>query len=338
MEGRNETAVSVFILLGFSSLGEKLKIFLFLVVLLIYLITITGNGVIIFTVWLDNRLHTPMYFFIANLSFLEIWFISVTSPKMMLNFLSVSKTISFHGCMVQSFFYFALGATEFALLTVMSFDRYVAICHPLQYATVMNQRLCVQLVLGSWVGCFMIMSFRMLLFSNLRFCGPNVINHFFCDNSPLFQLSCTNTAEIRRADYTLISTIGLSSLCLTMLSYVSIIFSILQIPTASGRQKAFATCASHFTALTVVYGSCIVLYARPLGSSPLDVGKGVALLNTVLYPFLNPFIYSLRNKTMKLALQEAIVKCWKAVPQSVPGFFIVRRKATERIAGHESVS
>uniref|UniRef100_A0A8C3HI90 Olfactory receptor n=1 Tax=Chrysemys picta bellii TaxID=8478 RepID=A0A8C3HI90_CHRPI len=305
MKERNETAVSEFILLGFSSLGEKLKIFLFLVLLLTYLITVTGNVVIIFIVWVDRRLHSPMYFFIANLSFLEIWFTSVMSPKLMLNVLSVSRTISFHGCMAQTFFYFALGCTEFCLLVVMSFDRYVAICRPLQYTTIMNQRFCVQLVLGSWVESFVVVSVRMVLISKLRFCGPNVINHFFCDNKPLFQLSCADTSGVRKVDSIMISTVVLSSLCLTMLSYGTIFFSILRMPTATGRQKAFSTCGSHVTALAIVYGSCIVLYARPSGSASSDVNKGVALLNTVLYPFLNPFIYSLRNKTVKLALREA---------------------------------
>ncbi|KAM7150961.1 olfactory receptor 6E1-like [Macrochelys suwanniensis] len=259
MEERNETVVSVFILEGFSSFDEKLKIFLFPVHLLIYLITITGNTIIIFIVCVDHRLNSPMYFFIANLSFLETWFTSVTSPKLMLNFISISRTISFHGCMAQSFFYLALGATEFCLLVVMSFDRYVAICRPLQYATIMKQRLCVQLVLGSWVGSFMVMSLRMLLISKLRFCGPNVISHFFCDNTPLFLLSCTDTSAVRRVDSILISTLVLSSLCLTMLSYVSILFSIFRIPTATGRQKVFATCGSHLTSLGIAYGSCIVL-------------------------------------------------------------------------------
>ncbi|XP_065270904.1 olfactory receptor 6E1-like [Emys orbicularis] len=298
MKERNETAVSEFILLGFSSLGEKLKTFLFLVLLLTYLITTTGNVVIIFIVWVDRRLHSPMYFFIDNLSFLETWFTSVTSPKMILNFVSINQNISFYGCVILLFH---LG---WCLLVVMSFDRYVVICRPLQYATIMKQRLCVQLVLGSWVGSFTVISLRMVLILKLRSCGPNVINHFFCDNSPLFQLSCTDTSGVRRMDSILISSVVLSSLCLTMLSYGSIFFSILRIPTATGRQKAFSTCGSHLTALAIAYGSCIVLYARPSGNSSSDVNKGVALLNTVLYPFLNPFIYSLRNKTVKLALRE----------------------------------
>nr|XP_006118333.2 olfactory receptor 6M1-like [Pelodiscus sinensis] len=306
MGERNETAVSEFILLGFSSLSGKLKIFLFLVLLFIYIITVMGNTLIIFLVWMDQRLHSPMYFFIGNLSFLEIWFTSVTSLKLMLSFLSVRTTISFCGCMAQSFFYFALGATELAFLVVMSFDRYVAICHPLQYTSVMKQRLCIQLVLATWVGGFMVMSLRMLLISKLRFCGPNVINHFFCDNTPLFQLSCTDTRGIRRVDSILISALVLGSLCLTMLSYMNILFAVLRMPMAPSRQKAFATCGSHLTSLAIAYGSCIVLYARPSGNSSLEVNKGVAVLNTVVYPFLNPFIYSLRNRAVKLALRETI--------------------------------
>uniref|UniRef100_A0A8C3HHZ9 Olfactory receptor n=1 Tax=Chrysemys picta bellii TaxID=8478 RepID=A0A8C3HHZ9_CHRPI len=305
MEEANETTVAEFMLLGFSGVCDKFQMFLFFVLLLTYLVTLTGNALIILIVLcVDRRLHSPMYFFIANLSFLEIWFTSVTSPRLMLDFLSVSRTISFHGCMAQTFFYFALGITEFCLLVIMSFDRYVAICHPLQYTTIMNQRLCIQLVLGSWVGSFTVISLRMLLISKLRFCGPNVINHFFCDNSPLFQLSCTDTSGVKRVDSILISTLVLTSLCLTMLSYMSIFLSILQMPTATGRQKAFATCGSHLTSLAIGYGSCIVLYVRPSGSASSDVNKGVALLNNVLYPFLNPFIYSLRNKTVKLALRE----------------------------------
>ncbi|KAM7150585.1 olfactory receptor 6E1-like [Macrochelys suwanniensis] len=246
-----------------------------------------------------------MYFFISNLSFLEIWFTSVTNPKMLLNFLSDRKTISFLGCMAQSYFYFALGSTEFTLLVVMSFDRYVAICHPLRYAAIMKQRLCIQLVLVSWGGGFLVISLRMVLMYKLRFCGPNVINHFFCDSTPLFQLSCTDTQLVKMVDSILLSAIVLTSLCLTMISYACIFYTILRIPSATGRQKAFATCASHLTVVVMAYGSCFVLYGRPTGYLSLEINKGVALLNTVVYPFLNPFIYSLRNKSVKLALRVA---------------------------------
>ncbi|XP_067419586.1 olfactory receptor 6F1-like [Emydura macquarii macquarii] len=305
MEEGNETKVAEFVLLGFSGVGDKLQMFLFFVLSLTYLVTLTGNALIIFIVCVDHRLHTPMYFFISNLSFLEIWFTSVTNPRMLLNFLSGSKTISFLGCMAQSYFYFALGATEFILLVAMSFDRYVAICHPLRYSAVMKQRLCIQLVLVSWLGGFMVISLRMVLVSKLRFCGPNVINHFFCDSAPLFQLSCTDTQLIKKVDSILLSAIVLSSLCLTMLSYACIAYAILRIPSATGRQKAFATCASHLTVVTLAYGSCFVMYGRPTGYLSLKLKKGVALLNTAVYPFLNPFIYSLRNKSVKLALRVA---------------------------------
>ncbi|XP_037771753.1 olfactory receptor 49-like [Chelonia mydas] len=246
-----------------------------------------------------------MYFFISNLSFLEIWFTSVTNPKMLLNFLSDSKTISFLACMAQSYFYFTLGAMEFILLMVMSFDRYVAICHLLRYAAIMKQRLCIQLVFVSWVGGFLVISLRMVLVYQLRFCDPNVINHFFCDSTPLFQLSCTNTQLIKRVDSILQPSIVLTSLCLTMISYASIFYSILRIPSATGRQKAFATCASPLTVVAMAYGSCFVLYGRPTGYLSLEINKGVALLNTVGYPFLNSFICSLRSKSVKLPLGVA---------------------------------
>lgn len=305
MEEANETTVAEFRLLGFSGVHDKLQMFLFFVLLLTYLVTLTGNSLIIFIVWVDHRLHTPMYFFISNLSFLEIWFTSVTNPKMLLNFLSDSKTISFLACMAQSYFYFALGAMEFILLMVMSFDRYVAICHLLRYAAIMKQRLCIQLVFVSWVGGFLVISLRMVLVYQLRFCDPNVINHFFCDSTPLFQLSCTNTQLIKRVDSILQPSIVLTSLCLTMISYASIFYSILRIPSATGRQKAFATCASPLTVVAMAYGSCFVLYGRPTGYLSLEINKGVALLNTVGYPFLNSFICSLRSKSVKLLLGVA---------------------------------
>uniref|UniRef100_A0A8C3HHY8 Olfactory receptor n=1 Tax=Chrysemys picta bellii TaxID=8478 RepID=A0A8C3HHY8_CHRPI len=303
---RNQTSITEFILLGFGDLPE-LQTPLFLMFLLIYVVTVAGNILIVALVVADQHLHTPMYLFLGNfnLSFLEIWFTSVTNPKMLLNFLSGNKTISFLACMAQSYFYFALGSTEFTLLVVMSFDRYIAICHPLRYAAIMKQRLCIQLVFVSWVGGFLIISLRIVLVCKLRFCGPNVINHFFCDSTPLFQLSCTDTQLIKRVDSILLSAIVLTSLCLTTISYACIFYSILRIPSATGRQKAFATCASHLTVVTLIYGSCIFMYARPIHGYSLDHNKVVSVLNTVVTPLLNPFIYSLRNKSVKLALRDA---------------------------------
>ncbi|NXA57077.1 OLF49 protein, partial [Nothocercus julius] len=302
----NETAVAEFILEGFSGLNQRLQLLLSLILLLTYLTTVMGNTTIIFLVQVDHRLQTPMYFFISNMAFLEIWFTSSTTIKLLVILSSGRRTISVSSCFAQSYFYFALGCTEFALLVVMSFDRYVAICQPLRYAVTMKQQLCKHLVVAAWITGFTLFSYRLVLLSKLTFCGSNKIHHFFCDNSPLFKLSCSDTSLLWKADSIFLCFVLLGSLCLIMVSYFLIFHCILHIPSASGRKKAFATCSSHLTSLAIVYGSCIALYAQPSEDVYLETNRTVALLNTVLYPFVNPFIYSLRNKTVKLALKEAI--------------------------------
>ncbi|XP_066843144.1 olfactory receptor 2AP1-like [Anser cygnoides] len=304
----NGTVISEFILSGFSGLDQRLQLFLCLVLLLMYLTMVMGNAAIIFLVCVDNHLQTPMYFFIGNLAFLEIWFASSTSTKLLVILSSGRRTISVGGCFAQSSFYFALGAAEFALLVVMSFDRYVAICQPLRYAAIMKHRLCIHLVAAVWVTGFTFLSYRLVLLSKLTFCDLNKTQHFFCDNTPLFQLSCSDTSLLWKIDSIFMLFIVLSSLCLTLASYTSIFLCILQMPAASGRKKAFATCSSHLTTLAIAYGSCIALYARPTGHVSLETNRSVALLNTVLYPFLNPIIYSLRNKAVMLALKEVIAR------------------------------
>ncbi|XP_064354227.1 olfactory receptor 6C3-like [Dromaius novaehollandiae] len=302
----NETVVAEFILEGFSGLDQRLQLFLSLLLLLIYLTTVMGNTTIIFLVCVDHHLQTPMYFFISNLAFLEIWFTSSTTIKLLVILSSGRRTITLSSCFAQSYFYFALGFTEFALLVVMSFDRYVAICQPLHYAAIMKWQLCTHLVVVAWVTGFTLLSYRLVLLSKLTFCGPNKIHHFFCDNSPLFRLSCSDTSLLWKVDSVFISFVVLGSLCLILVSYMCVFHCILHMPSASGRKKAFATCSSRLIALAIIYGSCIVLYARPSEDVSLETNRTVALLNTVLYPFLNPFIYSLRNKTVKLALKEAV--------------------------------
>ncbi|NXA57649.1 OLF49 protein, partial [Nothocercus julius] len=306
MGAGNETAVAEFILEGFSGLDQRLQLFLSLLLLLVYLTTVMGNTIIIFLFHVDHRLQTPMYFFISNLAFLETWFTSTTTIKLLMILSSGRRTISLSSCFAQSYFYFALGCIEFVLLVVMSFDRSVAICQPLHYAAIMKQQLCTHLVVATWVTGFTVSGNRLVLLSKLIFCGPNKIHHFFCDNFPLFKLSCSDTSWLWKADSVLISFVVLGSLCLTMVSYMCIFLCILHMPSSSGRKKAFATCSSHLTSLTIVYGSCLVLYARPSEDASLETNRIVALLNTVLYPFLNPFIYSLRNKTVKLVLKDAI--------------------------------
>uniref|UniRef100_A0A8D0F0F5 G-protein coupled receptors family 1 profile domain-containing protein n=1 Tax=Strix occidentalis caurina TaxID=311401 RepID=A0A8D0F0F5_STROC len=308
MGPENETAVTEFILEGFSVLDQRLQLFLSLVLLLMYLTKVMGNATIISLVCVYHRLQTPMYFFISNLSFLEIWFTFSTSIQLFVILGSGRGTISRSNCFAQSYFYFALGCTEFVLLVAMSFDCCVAICQPLCCAAIMKPQLCIQLVVAAWVIGIPLSSYRLVLLYQLTFCGSNNIHHFFCDNSPLFKLSCSDSSLLWKIDSVLVSFVILASLCLTLAFYVDILFCILHLPAASGRKKAFATCSSHLTTLAIVYGSCIALYVCPSEDVSLETNRFIALLNTVLYPFLNPFIYSLRNKTVILALNEAIAR------------------------------
>ncbi|XP_050176314.1 olfactory receptor 6C3-like [Myiozetetes cayanensis] len=309
MGATNETAVTEFILEGFPELDQRLQLFLSVILLLMHLTTVTGNATIIFLVHGDHHLQTPMYFFISNLAFLEISFTSSTSIKLVAILSSDQKTISLSSCFAQSYFYFALGGTECVLLIVMSFDRCVAICQPLHYAATMQPQLCLGLVVAAWVIGFTLQSYHPLFLSQLSFCGSSRIPHFLCDNSPLFQLSCSDTSLLWKIDTAFISCAVLGSLALNLAFYTCILFCILQPPAASGRKKkAFTTCSSHLITLSIAYGSCIALYTCPSTDASLKTNRIVALLNTVLYPFLNSFIYSFRNKAVILALNKSIAK------------------------------
>uniref|UniRef100_A0A8D0H0M4 Olfactory receptor n=1 Tax=Sphenodon punctatus TaxID=8508 RepID=A0A8D0H0M4_SPHPU len=298
----NQTIIREFIFLGFPTLLE-MQIFTFIVLLLIYLITMVGNVVIISLIWTDHCLYTPMYFFLSNLSFLDILFTSVIAPQILSNLLSVKKTISFAGCITQTYFYFFLGTVEFILLAVMSYDRYVAICNPLRYTTIMNGRVCFLMAMGCWVGAFLSVLYPTIVVSRLPYCGE-AINHFFCDITPLLEVSCVDTHFIELIDFLLSSMVVLSSLLLTIVSYSYIISTILKIPSSQGRQKAFSTCACHITVVSIAYGSSIFMYVRPNQSYSLTFDKVAAVLTTVVTPLLNPFIYSLRNEKVKEALRE----------------------------------
>ncbi|XP_078496769.1 olfactory receptor 6M1-like [Lissotriton helveticus] len=302
----NGSFVTEFILLGFS-LATEWQLLLSLLFLAIYLITVSGNVVIIYLVCTDYRLHTPMYFFLANLSLLEIMLTSVIVPRMLGNLLVGRKSVSFAGCVSQSYFYFSLGVAEVFLLGVMSLDRYVAICNPLRYSIIMRNRVCLQLAVGSWALSFLTFIGPALIVSSLPYCGPNVLNHFFCDNVTLFKLACTDTKKLELMDFIIASTVVFSSLFLTIVSYVYIISTILKIPSAHGRQKAFSTCTSHITVVSIFYGSTLFMYVRPSQSS-LDMKKVVALMTAVVTPFLNPFIYCLRNEKVKESLRDTLLK------------------------------
>ncbi|NXI74310.1 OR6X1 protein, partial [Anseranas semipalmata] len=300
----NQTFVTEFILLGFPSL-QRVHVLLFVGVLVIYLLTITGNVIIIATVVNDNTLHKPMYFFLGNLSFLGIIYVSATIPKLLASLLDVKKSISTAACKAQAFSHFFLGATEFFLLTAMSFDRYIAICNPLHYTTIMSRKLCAHLSFGSWMGGFLAVFVQTVLVFRLPFCGPNIINHFYCDIGPLLKLACTETHYIEWIVFIIATVVLFSTSFLTITSYFIIIFTILRIPSASGRQKAFSTCVAHLTVVIMLYGAVIFTYIRPRGHESLNMNKVVSLLNTLVTPLLNPFIYTLRNKEVKTALKKS---------------------------------
>ncbi|XP_003405017.2 olfactory receptor 6M1-like [Loxodonta africana] len=273
-----------------------------------YMTSLIGNTMIILLVCVDYRLYSPMYFFIANLSFLEVTITSTVVPKMLANTFSLSKVISFAGCLTQSFFYFLLGSTEFFILAVMSFDRYVAICNPLRYTIIMNKQTCMFLLLGSYVGAFLSILVSSILTAPLPFCGTNVINHFFCDSAPVLKLACADISLVELADFISSAVLLLGSLLLTGVSYTYIVVTILRIPSVQGQQKAFSTCVSHITVVTLYYGSSIFIYVRPEKGNVMDVNKFATVLNTVVTPMLNPFIYSLRNEKVKESLRDVFKK------------------------------
>ncbi|XP_025330767.1 olfactory receptor 1L8-like [Canis lupus dingo] len=298
----NQTSsVSEFILLGLSSQPEDQKP-LFILFLTMYLITIIGNLLIILAIHSDPQLQTPMYFFLSFLSFTDICFTTTVVPRMLVNFLS-KKTISYAGCLTQMYFIYALGNTDSCLLAVMAFDRYVAICDPFHYVTTMNRRCCVLLVAFSCSLPHFHSLVHTLLLNGLTFCDSNVIHHFLCDLSPLMKLSCSSTfvnevVIISEGSVVLVTPF----LCIT-LSYVRILIAVLKIPSAAGKRKAFSTCGSHLTVVTLFYGSIFYVYLQPL--STYSARDHIAtIVYTVLSSMLNPFIYSLRNKDLKQSLRK----------------------------------
>ncbi|NXI65660.1 O1019 protein, partial [Anseranas semipalmata] len=302
MAMENRTSVAEFILEGLADQPE-MKAALFVVFLLIYIVTLLGNVGIIIIIQGDPRLHTSMYFFLGSLSVVDICFSSVIAPRTLVNFLSERRTISFAGCTGQTFFYIVFVTTECFLLAVMAYDRYVAICNPLLYSAVMTRRLCVQLVVGSYIGGILNAVIQMTFIIRLPFCS-SVINHFFCDVPPLLALSCANTYINEMILFSLAGIIELSTISTILISYIFISFAILRIRSAEGRQKAFSTCVSHLTAVTLLYGTTIFMYLRPSSSYSLNTDKMVSIFYTVVIPMLNPLIYSLRNQMVKDALRR----------------------------------
>ncbi|XP_068023632.1 olfactory receptor 6B1-like [Melanerpes formicivorus] len=302
---QNDTHIHEFILLGFPTIRE-LQTLLFVLFLTMYLLTVLENVVILSLIRSNHQLHKPMYFFLSHLSFLEVWYISVTVPKLLVNFLVKGKSISFTGCMAQLYFFIALVCTECILLAVMAYDRYVAICSPLHYPVIMNHRSCVQLAMGSWLLGFLISVLKVTFISQVSFCGPNVINHFYCDISPLLNLSCTGRLAAEVVDFVFALVILLIPLSIIIISYMYIISNILCIPMAQNRKKAFSTCASHLTVVIIFFSATLFMYARPRSIQSLDLNKLISIIYTIVTPMLNPFIYCLRNQEVKDALWKVL--------------------------------
>ncbi|NXP52254.1 O10C1 protein, partial [Heliornis fulica] len=290
-----------FVILGFSHRPD-MKVMFFILFLFIYITTVLGNLIIILVINMDPVLHTPMYFFLRNLSFLEICYTSVTLPRVMVNLLSSDTSISFAGCAAQMYFFLFFGATECCLLAAMAYDRYQAICNPLHYMDVMSKKLCIQLVAFSWIcGNLVAIGHTTFIFS-LPFCGSNVINHFFCEIQPVLMLVCVDTYWNELQIILAAALVILMPFLLILISYSLIISSILKIKSAKGRYKAFSTCFSHLTVVTLFYGTAVFIYIRPKSSYSLDVDKVLSLFYSVVSPILNPVIYSLRNREVKGAL------------------------------------
>ncbi|XP_007936154.1 olfactory receptor 8S1-like [Orycteropus afer afer] len=302
---RNQSTINEFILLGLS-MNPHIKGLLFVFFLGIYLLTVIGNLMMLLVIRVDSHLHTPMYFFLSHLSFLDLCFSSVTVPKMLENFLSQRKTISVRCCLAQVFFVVFTAGTEGCLLSVMAYDRYAAICHPLLYGQIMSKQLYMQLVWGSWGLGFLDAFINILLAMDLVFCEAHIIHHFSCEMPSILPLSCSDVS--RNIIVLLCSVIlhGLGSFLLVSLSYARIISTILSISSTTGRSKAFSTCSSHLIAVTLYYGSAVLRHLMPNSGSLMELIFSVQY--SVITPMLNPLIYSLKNKEVKAAVRRTLEK------------------------------
>ncbi|XP_068833429.1 olfactory receptor 1f45-like [Capricornis sumatraensis] len=299
----NQSHITEFLLLGLTS-DPKQQVWLFASFLVMYLVNVGGNSVIIAAIRGDVRLHTPMYFFLSNLSFVDICFTNVIVPQMLANMQSKNKKVPFTQCLTQMYFFVACAITDSFLLAAMALDRYVAICHPLHYTTTMNPRRCFQLVTASWLVSHLHSLTHTILMAHLSFCGPNVIHHFFCDVQPLLMLSCSDTSVNELLAFTEGSLVIMSPFIFITVSYVYITRAVLRVPSGRGRYKVFSTCGPHLMVVALYYGTAISVYIRPSSTYSVTKDRVVTVIYTVVIPMLNPFIYSLRNRDMKQALRK----------------------------------
>ncbi|XP_036283704.1 olfactory receptor 2D3 [Pipistrellus kuhlii] len=310
MGEENQTFVAEFILLGLSR-DLQTQVLLFVLFLVIYLLTVLGNLLIIILIFMDSRLHTPMYFFLRNLSFADLCFSTSIVPQVLVHFLVSRKTISFVGCMAQVIVFLLVGCTECALLAVMSYDRYVAVCKPLHYSTIMTQQVCLQLAVASWASGALVSLVDTTFTFQLPYRGQNIINHYFCEPPALLKLASADTYSTEMAIFAMGVVILLAPVSLILVSYWHIISTVVQMQSGEGRLKAFSTCGSHLIVVVLFYGSGIFTYMRPNSKTTKERDKMISVFYTVVTPMLNPIIYSLRNKDVKGAL-------WKLIGRKSP--------------------
>uniref|UniRef100_A0A8C9J561 Olfactory receptor n=1 Tax=Panthera tigris altaica TaxID=74533 RepID=A0A8C9J561_PANTA len=306
MKRQNQSSVVEFILLGFSNFPE-LQEQLFGVFLVVYLGTLMGNAIIIVIISLEQSLHVPMYLFLQNLSVVDVSFSAVIMPEMLVVLSTEKTSISFVSCFAQMYFILFFGGTECFLLGAMAYDRFAAICHPLSYPMIMNKRVFMKLVMFSWVSGIMVATVQTTWVFSFPFCGPNEINHISCETPAVLELACADTFLFEIYAFTGTILIVMVPFVLILLSYIRILFAILKMPSATGRQKAFSTCASHLTSVTLFYGTANMTYIQPKSGYSPEAKKVMSLAYSLLTPLLNPLIYSLRNSEMK----RALMKLWR---------------------------
>ncbi|KAG8455764.1 hypothetical protein GDO86_001815 [Hymenochirus boettgeri] len=309
MPSENYTQITEFLLIGFEFFPSVNR-FILLLFLVIYIFTIAGNILIILLVSTYRHLQSPMYFFLSNLSITEITFTTNIVPNMLKNLLSGGGVISLNGCFTQYYFFSSTATTECILLAVMSYDRCLAICNPLRYASLMNTQLCVHLAVWAWLAGFIISMFTLILLYRSSYCGPNTIDSFFCDLTPLIELSCSDMSLVKIESFLFASLLTLLPFVFIIVTYILIISTILKIPSSNGRRKAFSTCSSHLAVVSVYYGTLVTMYVVPTQNQRFNINKALSLLYTVITPLLNPIIYGLRNKDIHRALKAHFKKSY----------------------------
>ncbi|XP_052031389.1 olfactory receptor 497 [Apodemus sylvaticus] len=307
LEDGNHTAVTEFILLGLTN-DPVLRVVLFTIILYIYLVTVSGNLSTILLIRVSSQLHHPMYFFLSHLASVDMGLSSSVTPNMLINFLTERNTISYLGCGIQQSLADFFGSVECFLLAAMAYDRFMAICNPLLYSTKMSTQVCVQLVVGSYLGGFLNASLIMFYFFSFLFCGPNRVDHFFCDFAPLVELSCSDVSVSVLVISFSAGSVTMITVFVIAISYSYILITILKMHSTEGRQKAFSTCTSHLTAVTLYYGTITFIYVMPKSTYTTDQNKIVSVFYMVVIPMLNPLIYSLRNNEIKGAIKRQLGK------------------------------